>query len=101
VKGFSEYFDNIHFRDLDHWQDCVAHNSNQELGEFAEHWMFLMEQEMTKGKKLKDIWYSTSCTANIVGLSGAMFNVIAASVSKAWAHGEELAKLIDIESHLI
>jgi hypothetical protein len=60
--------------------------------DFGDRWMAAMEDKMSKGQELKDIWQQTSYdTAQ--GITGFMYGAGAAAVAHFWEHGEELKKL--------
>lgn len=59
---------------------------------YAKEWAMLMQVEMAKGEKLKDIAQRTSSEADYDGITGFMYGAAVQMLSQCWRHGEELRK---------
>lgn len=57
---------------------------------FAERWAELMEKEIKKGNKVKDIAERTSRYADTDGITGFMYGSAVQILSTCWKYGEEL-----------
>lgn len=56
---------------------------------YAATWANLMEAQMARGRKLKDIAKQTAEKANHDGITGAMHNSAVVLLTGVWKHGEE------------
>ena len=67
---------------------------------YAARWANLMEQELAKGAKLKDIAKTTSCAADVEGITGFMYGCAVSILAHAWEHGEELRQWHNLSTQL-
>lgn len=59
---------------------------------YAERWANMMEAEIDKGAKVKDIAKKTSDKADTEGITGFMYGCAVKILSDVWSYGEELRK---------
>jgi len=67
---------------------------------FAARWANMMEAEMAKGKKLKDIADKMSHKADVEGITGFMYGCAVSILSQVWTHGEELRRWHNKETQI-
>ena len=72
------------------WKDKQSDSYGKECFRYAEAWANLMEKEIAKGRKLKDVAKQASHTANTTGITGFMYGMAVSILSHEWVHGEEL-----------
>lgn len=58
--------------------------------QYAEKWADMMEDEMTKGEKIKDIADRLSHEADVFDISGFMYGVAVQILTHHWVHGDAL-----------
>lgn len=59
---------------------------------YAEKWANLMEEEITKGSRIRDVAQKLSHDADTEGITGFMYGAAVSILSQCWVHGEELKK---------
>lgn len=77
------------------WNKCVESNKDpygSYVIRYAERWANMMEAEIDKGAKVKDIAGKTSHEADTEGITGFMYGCAVNILSNVWAYGEELRK---------
>lgn len=67
---------------------------------YAEDWADLMEAQMASGDALADCAKETSHKANTDGITGFMYGVAAAILSRCWIHGEEFRRWYNLDTQL-
>lgn len=67
---------------------------------FTARWANMMEAEMAKGKKLKNIADKISYKADVEGISGFMYGCAVSILSQVWKHGEELRRWHNKETQI-
>lgn len=93
--GASEsQFATFSLKDPKCWEECVQEN-RRDLGglEFAARWANMMEEEMSKGAKLRDVVSSTGLKAAYEGMSGHVGECATTILIRAWKYGNVLKKL--------
>ena len=78
------------------WNSWLANQKDDPYGvaifAYAERWANLMETRMSDGSRLEDIAQQASHDADTDGITGFMYGAAVATLSKTWAHGEELRR---------
>lgn len=86
----------MEFSDKSGWDTFVNANKDGGYGEgiikYAEKWARLMQKEMSNGKTLAKCASDTSYAADDEGITGFMYGVAVAILSKCWKHGEQLRR---------
>jgi len=93
----------MHFIDKETWDKGVAKNQDSYGGgvyHFAEQWANLMEDEISKGKALKEIAKEASHKADTEGITGFMYGCAVSILSKCWIHGEQLRIWHNLDTQL-
>lgn len=90
IKGIE-----LELKDAEGWKKSREANTdpygNAAL-DYAEGWAKLMQVEIAKGKKLKEIAEKTSFELGFMGITGFMYGCAVNILSHCWIHGEELRK---------
>lgn len=63
------------------------------IATYAERWARLMQLELSEGKTLDEIWWSSSYEADLEGMSGYSQGIATHLLTETWVHGAELRKL--------
>lgn len=82
-------------RDASFWEQMVRANPDSygaAVLRYAELWARLMEARISEGVALEYCAESLSHLADEEGITGAMYGMAVAVLSKAWIHGEPLRK---------
>ncbi|UXQ89066.1 hypothetical protein Thu_223 [Bacillus phage Thurquoise] len=77
------------------YEDWKAKNTDgygSGIFRYVEKWANLMEAEINKGAKVKDIAQKLSHDADTEGITGFMYGAAVSILSQCWVHGEELKK---------
>lgn len=77
------------------WNRTVQNNQDaygSGVIRFAERWANMMEQEIEKGSKLRDIAERTSHEADTEGITGFMYGCAVNILVHVWVYGEELRR---------
>lgn len=83
----------IELRDEEKWNKVKEVNKSdygKATVDYAEGWALLMQVELTKGKRLKDIANQTSYELGFMGITGFMYGCAVSILAECWKHGEEL-----------
>lgn len=67
---------------------------------YAARWANLMETEMAKGKRLKDVADKMSHNADVEGITGFMYGCAVSILAEVWKHGEELRRWHNKETQI-
>jgi hypothetical protein len=65
---------------------------------YAERWARLMQLEMAGGKSLEEVAETTSCEANIDGITKFMCSCAVSALIHCWKYGEQLSALSQFQS---
>jgi len=87
----------------DGWKEAVEKNKDgygSGVIRFAARWANLMETEMAKGKKLKDVADKMSHKADVEGITGFMYGCAVSILANVWKHGEELRRWHNKETQI-
>lgn len=76
------------------WKEKIESEYSNEVFEFAERWAGMMEIEIRKGKKIKNIYQKLLDKANINGITGAMYFMGLKMLVECWKYGKELKEAI-------
>ncbi|MCF7618589.1 hypothetical protein [Bacillus sonorensis] len=82
-------------KDNEVYEDWKSKNKNpygSGIFEYVERWANLMETEIAKGAKVKDIAEKLSHEADTEGITGYMYGASVSVLSQCWEHGDELRK---------
>ncbi|AMO25884.1 hypothetical protein Blue_061 [Bacillus phage Deep Blue] len=77
------------------YEDWKAKNTDgygSGIFRYVEKWANLMEAEINKGAKVKDIAQKLSHDADTEGITGFMYGAAVSILSQCWEHGGELKK---------
>lgn len=59
---------------------------------YAERWAEMMEEQIARGKTIKEIADKTSHDADTEGITGFMYSCAVSILTQCWEHGEKLRK---------
>ncbi len=93
----------MEYKDKEFWESGLQKNDDSYgsgVYRFAERWADLMEKQISKGKKLKDIAEETSSEADNEGITGFMYGAAVNVLSRTWKHGEELRRWHNIDTQI-
>ena len=77
------------------WKETVEKNKDGYgscVARYAARWANMMETEMAKGKKLKEVADKMSHKADVEGITGFMYGCAVSILAKVWKYGEELRR---------
>ena len=91
-------------KDKEAWEEIVKLNSDSYGSatiRFVAAWAMLMEEAMSRGFQLCEIADETSHEADkAIGITGFMYGMAVAILSKQWEHGEELRKWHNVKTQI-
>lgn len=76
----------------ENWKDNNKDGYGSCTFRYAERWANMMEEEIDKGAKVKDIAEKLSSKADTEGITGFMYGMAVSILSQCWEYGEELRK---------
>ncbi|ALO79641.1 hypothetical protein HOBO_233 [Bacillus phage Hobo] len=74
------------------WKEKNTDGYGAGIFRYAEKWANLMEEEITKGSRIRDVAQKLSHDADTEGITGFMYGAAVSILSQCWVHGEELKK---------
>lgn len=80
-------------KDIKVYEDWKANNTDfygRGIFKYAEKWADLMEEQIEKGKFVRDIAKDLSNKADTDGITGYMYGASVSILSQCWIYGEEL-----------
>lgn len=82
----------INMKEYEDWKNNNTDSYGSCIFRYAERWANMMEEEINKGKKVKDIADELSHKADTEGITGYMYGASVSILSECWQYGEELRK---------
>lgn len=91
------------YADRAKWDEAVAVNTDPYGAatiRYADRWASLMEDGISRGCALSEIWKKASFDADEEGITGFMYGCAVSLLSDVWAYGEELRRLHNLATQI-